>query len=321
MNWQTKVVGRSPAKQVLLVLLGLGVLNGCKPRQVTTELSKFTAANSVAPNKLEGVQVVGETDLTSNRNVLAGVPSGIGALDPSGTLIVSRSQYVIGYNTLEKVPRWTAWQVKASDIGSVERSDDFVNDTILDGYLKAKRISLGVSPADYTNTCFDRGHQSPAKDRSRTVRDNNATFYMSNMAPQTAFLNRGIWKDFESHARDLVEQDGKRIQVIAGSILKDGREKIGPNADIAVPTKFFKILVVYPSESAKKPEGYLAVIMPNTTADGLDPLAEKDINCAESSGSRQGSLPKKWSSYQATLEEVAAETKMKFPELEGLAQL
>ncbi len=44
---------------------------------------------------------------------------------------------------------------------------------------------------------------------------------------------------------------------------------------------FHKVIEVYEDDDAGKPIGYIAVIMPLVTADGLDPLAEKTIACQE----------------------------------------
>jgi endonuclease G len=268
-----------------------------------------------------GAPVVGDSPLVDNRNVDGWKLDG-DAFDASNTLVVSRQQFVVAFNTKEKVPRWTAWQVLPEDIGSVERSNSFQPDSILNGFIEAKGKGLGVTPADYTNTCFDRGHQSPAKDRSSSKEDSDATFYMSNMAPQTPFLNRGIWVKFENHTRTLVKDNKKRLQVMAGPILQAGREKIGRDKDIAVPTKFFKIVFVYPTAEAKKPEGYLAVVMPNVNSDGKDPLVDKQGNCAEVSGARVGAHAKDdWKSYSVSLREIQKETGIKFTDYDGLAQL
>jgi DNA/RNA endonuclease G (NUC1) len=302
----------------LLTVLVLTSAAGCKSREKKSlsELDDVTASHVVAPRLVEGTPVLGEVALTGNRNVLGGMPEGDYALDSRNTVVLSRGQYVVAFNTKAKVPRWTAWQIVKSDIGDVERSNEFLSDDILNGFMQSKKRDLGVSPSDYTNTCFDRGHQSPAKDRSRTVRDSQATFFMSNMAPQTAFLNRGIWAKHEMHTRTLVEDKGKRVQVIAGPILRDGREGIGPDKDIAVPESFFKVVLVYADKEATQPESYEAIIMPNVTSNGKDPLAERDEACAQSKGSyAQGSMSNKWKDYSVTLAEVERQTQMVFPKV------
>lgn len=310
------------AHVAIVAAVGLTATAGCKSRkdQAVSALSSFMNSKKVAPESVDGVPVVGESDLTLNRNVRSGLPV-IKDGDDNSLLLLSRPQFVVAFDTQSKVPVWTAWELAAKDIGSVDRADSFRSDDILNEYIRLKRNATGVDPSDYTNTCFDRGHQSPSKDRSVSESDNNATFYMSNMAPQTAFLNRGIWKSLEDYSRTLVEDKGKRLQIIGGPILKDGRERIGTNSDIAVPEAYFKIIVVYENAKEQRPEGYLAVIMPNVTSDGLDPLANKDQNCGESKGKRSGSMSKDWKTYRATLANIEQKSRMTFPKLAGVPEI
>ena len=308
--------------EIGVVLLGLALSGACRPRtKNSSALQSFTDAHAVAPHQLNGVPVVGEIALTSNRNVIGGLPVGGAAFDETSTLIVSRPQFVVAFNTVAKVPRWTTWQIKESDIGDIERENQFQSDDILNKYLELKNHEIGVTPSEYKHSCFDRGHQSPAKDRSNSQQDSRATFYMSNMAPQTAFLNRGIWGKFEAYTRTLAQAQHKRLQVIAGPILRDGREGIGSKGDIAVPDSFFKIVIVYADGESQTPESYVAVIMPNVTADGLDPLSNRAQNCKESKGARSGSMASDWETYQVTIADIQTRTGMKFPAIAGVAKL
>jgi DNA/RNA endonuclease G (NUC1) len=135
------------------------------------------------------------------------------------------------------------------------------------------------------------------------------------MAPQTAFLNRVIWKDLEEYSRELVRKQGRKLQIYAGSILRNGREGIGPNKEIQVPEAFYKVIEVYEDDDARKPMGYIAVIMPNATADGLDPLAEKTIACQEQEKNSKGRLPKKWQDYRVDLHDIQQKAGVSFPKL------
>ncbi len=273
--------------------------------------------------------VIGDTDLTGNRNVAGGMPE-VGGRHPvsANDVILSRSQFVVAFDAKAKIPTWTSWQIVTDDVGETERSNDFRSDEILDAYLKVKERDLGLSPKDYTNTCFDKGHQSPSADRSRNAQDNNATFYMSNMAPQTAFLNRRIWKDLEQHSRELVKTNGYKLQVFAGPILRDGREGIGPNKDIQVPEAFYKVIAIYDQKddhhsdtNAASPKKYIAVVMPNVTADGLDPLAERTINCTEQKKGGKGKLSTHWEDYKVSLSDIESKAGVKFPQLAAASPL
>lgn len=308
---------------VFLGLAGIATLAGCRPRsQQTSTLKDQFSASIVLPGQIGNALVVGETNLTGNRNIAWGYPKVVSQkIAANEDIFLSRQQFVVSFDSKAKVPAWTAWQVISQDLGDVERSDDFRSDEILNTYLEKQRRSSGVTPEDYKNTCFDRGHQTPSADRTDAPKHNLATFYMSNMAPQTAFLNRRIWADLESHSRDLVRNDGRKLQVYAGTILRDGREGIGRNKDIQIPEAFYKVVIVYQDDAAKKPMGYISVIMPNVTANGRDPVAYRDESCQEQKRGGSGSLPTNWESYKVSLQEVERRAGIRFPNLDKLREL
>ncbi len=305
-----------------IVLLGVvgACLVSCRARdERMASLQKALGNNLVQPQKIDDAIVIGDTDLTGNRNLEAGLPKfTASSFAPKSDVYLSRKQFVIYYNVKAKIPAWTAWQVVDTDLGEQLRSNRFRGDDILNNYLRVKERTEGVSADDYGGTCFDRGHQAASADRSNSLEDNEATYFMSNMAPQTAFLNERIWAGLEKHTRKLVEEKGNKIQVYAGPIMKDGREGIGPNKDIQVPEAFFKVLAIYPNKAAKKPSSYIAVIMPNATSNGLDPVANKQVTCKEQDKGGTGSLSIEWERYQVKLKDIEQKAGIKFP---GLSEL
>ena len=307
------------------VLLGLSplVLVGCRSRdQRMSKLAEAVNQSVVPPGKIGDATVIGEINLDGNRNISAGFPSVTAPrIATISDVVLSREQFVVSFDSKAKVPAWTAWQVVAGDVGSADRSNGFRSDEILNQYIEAKTRDLGVTPEDYTGTCFDKGHQSPSADRTSSGRDNSATFYMSNMAPQTSFLNRIIWKDLEGHSRDLVKKDGRKLQIYAGSILRDGREGIGRNKDIQVPEAFYKIVEVFENDLSTKPMGYIAVVMPNVTADGLDPLAEHAAACDEQKHGGKGKQARNWEAYRVPLKDIETKAGVSFPALNDLKAL
>jgi endonuclease G len=305
-----------------ILLLGVvgACLVSCRARDERMgSLQKALGDTLVQPQKIGDAVVIGDTDLTGNRNLEAGLPKfTASSFAPKSDVYLSRKQFVIYYNVKAKIPAWTAWQVVDTDLGEQLRSNRFRGDDILNNYLRVKERTEGVSADDYGNTCFDRGHQAASADRSNSQEDNEATYYMSNMAPQTAFLNERIWAGLEKHTRKLVEEKGNKIQVYAGPIMKDGREGIGPNKDIQVAEAFFKVLAIYPNKAAKKPTSYIAVIMPNATSNGLDPVANKQVTCKEQDKGGTGSLSVEWESYQVKLKDIEQKAGISFPGLAGL---
>jgi DNA/RNA endonuclease G (NUC1) len=109
--------------------------------------------------------------------------------------------------------------------------------------------------------------------------------------------------------------------VYAGTILRDGREGIGRNGDIQIPEAFYKVVIVYKDDEAKKPMGYIAVIMPNVTSHGRDPVANKDEACQEQKSGGSGSISTNWRDYKVSLQEIERKAGMAFPILENARPL
>ena len=113
--------------------------------------------------------------------------------------LIQRKQFAESYNDTLHFPNWVSWHLSRSDIGSAERGK-FQPDTGLPPTFTM------VTPADYTRSGYDRGHNCPSKDRSGTRADNDAVFLMSNMTPQAHGMNAGPWEQLESYSRDLTGQ-------------------------------------------------------------------------------------------------------------------
>lgn len=301
----------------MLLMMLVMLVAGCRSRdQRMSKLKDELSESIVNPGRIGNAMVVGEVNLTGNRNVAGGLPRLLESPMARDTdLFLSREQFVVSYDSKSRIPVWAAWQVVKSDLGPVLRQPSFRSDEILNTYYEEKRGVSGIGPDHYRNTCFDRGHQSPAADRSNSEEDNEATFLMSNMAPQTGFLNRGMWKNLEDFSREIVEENKYKLQVFAGGILEDGREGIGPNKDIQVPTHYYKVVAIYEDKADKTPMSYIAVIMPNVTAGGLDPLANNDKLCKEQNGSFGFSIRTDWEFYSVTLEQLEKQAGVAFPQL------
>ena len=148
--------------------------------------------------------------------------------------LIRKPQYALSYNNSKGIPNWVSWHLDQSWLGNVERQDDFRPDDILpEGWTV-------VTPNDYTNSGYDRGHLIPAGDRTKTEIDNSATFYMTNVVPQKPGNNRGPWLDLENYCRELVEQ-GKELYMIAGGY---GQQEAIAAGKISPPSHLWKVIVV-----------------------------------------------------------------------------
>ncbi|HMF58118.1 MAG TPA: DNA/RNA non-specific endonuclease [Pyrinomonadaceae bacterium] len=182
--------------------------------------------------------------------------------------LLPKAQYVVGYNRDRGIPNWVSWHLDTSWLGSAPRQDDFRNDPSLPaGWYQ-------VQSTDYSGSGFDRGHHCPSADRTSSIPDNSATFFMTNMMPQAPDNNQGPWEVLESYSRTLVGQ-GNELYIIAGGTGMGGTGSNGgvtvtvANGHVTVPAYTWKVIMVLPAASGDDVSRVttstrvIAIIMPN----------------------------------------------------------
>jgi endonuclease G len=198
----------------------------------------------------------------TNPNLRFGMPAQADAKNREAFLI-ERPQYGLSYNATTRTPNWVCWRLRKEDIGAAARGA-FMPDPALKGIAK---VTSGV----YTGGGFDRGHMCPAKDRSATQADCDATFYTTNIVPQSPASNQKGWERLEAYCRDLTKK-GQVLYIACGPHGVGGEGKEGQATEIGkgklkvtVPNKLWKVILVLPSEDAqpRKNSRVIAVIMPN----------------------------------------------------------
>ena len=165
---------------------------------------------------------------------------------------------------------------QATMSGPATRKDDFRPDPQV-------TPNCSATLADYATVgrTHDRGHMSPAKNNTINAEIMSESFFLSNMVPQVANNNRGIWKQLEMQERQWATAPGTDFYIISGGIYDQGHAKTGNG--LGIPTRLYKIII---EKNSKKVMAYL---MPN----GPLPVAD---------------LPK----YQTTVAAVEAATGFKF---------
>lgn len=226
--------------------------------------------------------VLGTVPLDKNVNVAHFIPENLNSVPE---VFISRDEYLLSFNPERKLMNWAAWKIELTDIGHVGRSNAFMPDSDLQAYLNQFN-QKALTPEDYHGTCFDKGHQVPSADRDTTLEINKVSFLMSNMIPQTAYLNRVIWEQLEQYTRNLVVKENKKVYIIAGPVFDEDFGKIGPNNDIPIPSKDFKVVVVLDQNQSlddiNSDTQIISVVMPNRLKTGEKPLDNKTELCAES---------------------------------------
>jgi endonuclease G len=115
---------------------------------------------------------------------------------------------------------------------------------------------------------------------------------MSNMIPQAPDNNQAPWADLEEYCRDLVNQQGKELYIIAGP---EGKKEAIASGKVTVPTKTWKIIVVL-----DRPGLGVAGVTTNTRV-----IAVEMPNI-------QGIRNKNWQIYRTTVRKLEAATGYNF---------
>ncbi|HUR98045.1 MAG TPA: DNA/RNA non-specific endonuclease [Pyrinomonadaceae bacterium] len=210
-----------------------------------------------------------------SEHMVMGNPSGATTDEANFTnYLLPKAQYVMSYHRDRGIPNWVSWHLDSTWLGTTPRQDDFRNDPSLPaGWYQ-------VQSTDYSGSGFDRGHHTPSGDRTSSVPDNSATFFMTNMMPQAPANNQGPWEELESYCRTLVSQ-GNELYIIAGGAGTGGTGSNGgvtntvANGHVAVPAVTWKVIIVLPvgandADRVFKTTRVIAVIMPNSQSIGIN---------------------------------------------------
>lgn len=129
-----------------------------------------------------------------------------------------------------------------------------------DNFRPDPAVPTGSSTlADYKGSGYDRGHLVPAADLAWSEKSMDDSFYMTNMSPQTADFNRGIWKELEEQVRDWAKEFGT-VYTVSGPILEKKKYKTIGESKVAVPEYYYKVLLAHTKDDKWSAIGF---ILPN----------------------------------------------------------
>lgn len=161
------------------------------------------------------------------------------ALKDKPEILISHDAYTVSYNTTTMCPNYVAWHLtEQRTIGTAERLTTFKVEPDLP-------LQYQIKHADYTNSGYDRGHMCPAADNKCSVEYMTQSFYMSNVSPQTAMLNRGDWESLEEKCREWVKTCSD-LYIVCGPIFDNQLPQyIAPanRPKVSVPDRFFKVVL------------------------------------------------------------------------------
>jgi DNA/RNA endonuclease G (NUC1) len=252
---------------------------------------------ATAPNGVSGsatitieAPVPGNTAIYAN-NVEFGTPTDANSADD---FIITRPQSVVSYNRITGGPNWVSYNLDASHFGAEDRCNCFTSDpaVVAQGFPTIKT-------SDYTNGGFDRGHMMRSADRTVTNFENATTFYLSNVVPQTADLNQGVWASLEVFVADLARVSNKELFIITGPAFTGPARTIKDEGKIRIPDFTWKIVVALDRNTG------LADI---TSWDDLATVQLIAVNMPNISGIRNAN----WRDYQVSVDSLEALTGYNF---------
>ncbi|MBP7214666.1 MAG: DNA/RNA non-specific endonuclease [Candidatus Kapabacteria bacterium] len=171
------------------------------------------------------------------KHFIDGYPAGA----PATNDLIKREIYALSNNGSTKFADWVCYRLDKSEINGPSITE---RNWKADPLLKPSRT---LEPPDYKDAYkiykYDRGHQAPLANFKGTIYADE-TNYLSNITPQKATLNRGLWKKLEDMERDLVKRYDS-IYVMTGPLYETYMPDL-PAADEPhkVPSGYWKIIVI-----------------------------------------------------------------------------
>ena len=176
-----------------------------------------------------------DTEAPSGSVTFAGAPVRTGAPAPADIKVLDRGEFLIGWSDTLKHPVWCAYHVvRDAKYENAKRP----------GFTKDKFVPAAPTPDAYKKSGYDRGHMVPNYAIVTRYGEDaqKRTFRMSNIAPQSPALNRGVWRDVEHRIADLWTARYGEIWVIVGSISPRTGETLS-GTPIDVPKSYYQIII------------------------------------------------------------------------------
>lgn len=212
--------------------------------------------------------------------------------------------YSISYNSDTGCPNWAAWHLSSAWLGGAPRQDDFRADSGANGLPST---FVRVAGTWYAGTGFERGHLCPSEDRSTTIEENSATFFMDNMIPQAPNLNAPCWSALEQYCRDKAAA-GYEMYIVAGGYNYGGGGTGSSGFDTAFPnsgTNLNKVKV--PTHCWK-----VILFLPNGTGD-IGRVTANTVTCAVWVPNDQAlTNTSNWQQFRVTVDFVEQQTGYNF---------
>jgi endonuclease G len=173
--------------------------------------------------------------------------------------------YMVEWDDAKKAQRWSCYvlsqttlQQNTSRYTPADGESQYLFDTRL-----PDSAYFSSDPYYGNGQRYEHGHICPSADRLYSAEANKQTFYLTNMQPQFASFNSGVWLVMENAVRNLAERNSytwcDSLFVVKGGTIDDGQwggyNKVYQTLSngLVVPRYFFVALL------AKKGNSYNAI--------------------------------------------------------------
>ncbi|KAF4074882.1 hypothetical protein AMELA_G00228350 [Ameiurus melas] len=138
--------------------------------------------------------------------------------------------------------------------------------------LRKRRVPVvnQARKVDYYNSSFHKGHLTPVS-HAHSQSCSDATFTLTNAAPQNPSFNSGIWRVTESDMADSLKKNcinvGLRAFVVTGVVPGNNTMK---NSRVQIPSHFWTAFCCLDqNDKPKLSGGYIGKNVNNTNVDNL----------------------------------------------------
>jgi endonuclease G, mitochondrial len=147
---------------------------------------------------------------------------------------ICRSGHALFYDNQAKVAAWVMYVLMPEHVVSCGvRPTRFAPDPLLPTRGRAH-------PSDYARSGYDQGHLASNADQSWHPQVQEESFFLSNVAPQHASVNRQVWRELEQATRAWAYHMGP-MHVTVGVVYAHSEHTIGFH-QVTVPTHFYRVV-------------------------------------------------------------------------------
>lgn len=149
--------------------------------------------------------------------------------------------FTVMYSRKSRTPVWVAYELTAEETyGDATRERGFTPDPDYDGPQ--------ADDSDYRGSGWTRGHMAPAGDMKWSWNSMHASFYFTNICPQSERLNNGAWNSLEKRCREWAKEYG-RVDIVCGPITLGGASGTIGHHRVKVSSHCFKAVLIPKGES------------------------------------------------------------------------